>query len=270
MEMDGVMETKLTKQSFEYQSINKGLGEKKYELFYIGWDEYVFTSFISNLYKKHHSLGIQYFFNKEFGWIPNYKPNSPKAKEARILGNVYLSVYELCKEAFLLQELVNYKIPYKEGFTWFGRCCRDFLIHILIDDKDRPITANKKDIVESWKEKLRTLKSLEFPTGNTLTSHEFNPFIKYGDELIGLISLIEVCYRLAGIKPTFYKQYWQPFLTSIANYIDYLEKNKPLMVYSIKRKSNIITLTPPEKIQVSSRCRQTGGANKKTTIQIDY
>ncbi len=263
------METKLTRQSFEYQAINKGLGEKKYELFYIGWDEYVFTSFISNLYEKYHSLGIQYFFNKEFGWKPNYKLNSPKAKEARILGSVYLSIYELCKEAFLLQELVNYKIPYKEGFTWFGRCCRDFVIHMLIDDRNRSITSNKKDIIDDWRLKLRTLKTLEFPTVNTLTSHEFNPFLKYGDQLIGLITLIEVCYRLASIKPSFYKQYWQPFLDSIHDYIKYIENDCKLYEYSIEKKSDVLTLTPPEKINVSTRGNQKGGANKKTTIQID-
>lgn len=250
----------------EILAINKGLEEEKFRVFYIGLNEGVMKSFIANLHIEHHWLGLNYFFNKEYGWKPNYKPNSKTAKEARFKGSIFKTMYEMCKESYLNQNLINYDIRWNDGFQWFGRCCRDFTAHLLIDDYERSKkNANKRTIISELKRELSILKSLEIPSKGGLCLNDYNPYIKYGDQLIGLITLIEVSYSLAAIKPNFNKLYWQPFLKAIDEYIKFLESDMTPHKYAMDSTSefsdnvaDIKDTTRPQK----------GGKNKVRTIKV--
>lgn len=251
----------------EIVSINNGLSEKDFKVFYIGLNDYVMKSFLADLQVKHHWLGLNHFFYKEYGWKPNYKPNSKKAKQARLLGNIFKSIYEMCKETYLNQKLINYDVPWDDGFQWFGRCCRDFTTHLLLNDYQRSKNADKRTIISEWKNELSTLKSLEFPPKKAMCLSDYNPYLKYGDELMGLITLIEISYSLAAIKPNFDKKYWKPYLDSIDVYVEDLELNMIPHKYTMTSKSKYSD--DVSHIEVINRPKK-GGNIKKSIIKVEW
>ncbi|MBW4607098.1 MAG: hypothetical protein KME22_07705 [Hassallia sp. WJT32-NPBG1] len=238
----------------EINLIIKGLESQKINIFYDNSIDLNAKMFCFQAIENYYLLGIDYFLNKTWGYRKVYKSKSKLSPDAKLLGEFFNATYEICKESYFNQQLSGYSLPWKDGLTWFGHCLRDYLAIDLLDASANNGENNKRALLAKMKTRLRTLKSLEFPLPDRLHISEYNPYLKYGNDGLALVAMIESAYYLANKKPAFDKNYWKPYLASYEALIYRMESNN--VVFKITGNE--------EALNVSFRATKNGAISNKS------
>lgn len=151
---------------------------------------------------------FNYFIKSQ--WTGSKFPGNERLKTAiRPRVELLTKTYELCKECHSLQGKAGVNIPWGNAYSWFSKCCWDFIgteIEESLKDKSGNLKVynnnHKEAVLERRFTKLRTMRQ-----GN-------NPYTTFKDAT-GLIFLIDTAIKLSSLSG-FNNLYWKKFLDAFS------------------------------------------------------